>query len=93
MEAVTLEDNKEYVILDNIEIDGIKYLYLAHLSDPEKRTACIRKLVDNNTNIAGLDTEEEYIQMQISDVLSTPVYQALLKPLRRSRPEQEFLQH
>lgn len=60
MEAVTLEDNKEYVILDTIEIDGIKYLYLAHLSDPEKRTACIRKLVDNNINIAGLDTEEEY---------------------------------
>lgn len=60
MEAVTLEDNKEYIILDTIEIDGIKYLYLAHLNDPEKRTACIRKLVDNNTNIAGLDTEEEY---------------------------------
>ena len=60
MEVVTLEDNKEYIILDTIEIEGIKYLYLAHLTDPEKKTACIRKLVDNDTNIAGLDSEFEY---------------------------------
>lgn len=60
MEVVTLEDNKDYLILDTLEVEGIKYIYLCLVTDQEKKSVCIRKLVDNEENIAGLDTEEEY---------------------------------
>lgn len=60
MEVVTLEDNKDYVILDTIEIDGIKYVYLVLATNEEQKSVCVRKLVDNEENLAGLDSEEEY---------------------------------
>lgn len=60
MEVVTLEDNKDYLVLDTLEIDEIKYIYLCLVTDQEKKSVCIRKLVDDEKNIVGLDSEEEY---------------------------------
>lgn len=60
MEVITLEDNRDYIILDTIEIDNIKYIYLVLATEEEQKSVCIRKIVDNGENIAGLDSEEEY---------------------------------
>lgn len=60
METIVLEDNKDYIILDTIEIEETKYIYLCLATDNEKKSVCIRKIVDNGENIAGLDNEEEY---------------------------------
>jgi hypothetical protein len=59
MEIVVLEDNKEYYILDTINVLNKKYVYLCEVEDKTKKNVCVRKLVDNDTNIAGLDSEEE----------------------------------
>lgn len=60
MEIVRLEDNQEYVVLDKIVINNIKYIYLVLSTDQTKKSVCIRKLVDEEQNIAGLDSQEEY---------------------------------
>ena len=65
VKTVILEDKKEYVIVDTIEIDGIKYLYLGELEELQSEsvsmpTVVIRKLDKKEKNILGLDTEEEY---------------------------------
>ena len=60
MEIVYLEDNKKYIILDQITIENIKYVYLVESTDNEKKVICIRKLVDDEKNLAGLDSKEEY---------------------------------
>lgn len=60
LETTILEDNKEYAIIDIIEIDGIKYIYLSAISDIDtKKQVCIRKEL-NEEEIIGLDNEEEY---------------------------------
>lgn len=60
MDIVTLEDNKDYIILDTLEVEGIKYVYLVESTDKEQKKACIRKIVDNGEYLAGLDSEIEY---------------------------------
>ena len=60
MEVVTLEDNKEYIVLDTIKINQAKYIYLMLATDEAKKSFCIRKLIDNDQFIAGLENEEEY---------------------------------
>ena len=60
MDIVTLEDNKDYIILDTLEVEGIKYVYLVESTEAEDKKVCIRKIVDNGEYIAGLDNETEY---------------------------------
>lgn len=60
MEVVTLEDNQEYIVLDKIVINNIKYIYLVLSTDESKKNVCIRKIVDQGANLAGLDSQEEY---------------------------------
>lgn len=60
MDIVTLEDNKDYIILDTLEVEGIKYVYLVESTEAENKKVCIRKIVDNGENLAGLDNEVEY---------------------------------
>ncbi len=65
MDTVLLEDQFEYVVVDTLEINNTKYLFLGlkeelenqHLSLP---TITIRKLDQTEENILGLDSEEEY---------------------------------
>lgn len=59
MEKVLLEDNNWYLILDKLVINNQKYIYLVQSTNAKKKQICIRKLVDNDTNLVGL-TEPEY---------------------------------
>lgn len=58
VEVVPLENGKKYMILDTIEIDGIKYIYLSQIENDQE--FCIRKLSLDELDILGLDSEEEY---------------------------------
>ncbi len=58
MMKITLEDNKEYKIIDEIEIDKVKYLYLCNSED--EMDVCIRKKSRDEREVLGLDNEKEY---------------------------------
>ncbi len=63
-EVVILEDNQEYGIVDTIEINNTKYIYLyemRYLNENKKPEIVIRKLDKTEENIVGLDSQEEYI--------------------------------
>ena len=54
----TLEiDNKEYILLDEVELNNQKYVYLINSLDPEDTV--IRKYGLDNT-LLGLDSEQEF---------------------------------
>lgn len=57
---ITLEDNKEYIIVDAITIENVEYLYLINEEDIGK--LCIRKVqtIDNKECLAGLKDELEF---------------------------------
>lgn len=57
---ITLENNKNYVLLSTIDIDNNKYFYMAEELNPED--LCIRKVVidkDNDEALVKLDNKEE----------------------------------
>lgn len=53
-------DDEEYIVADEIEIDGIKYMYLSKEDDP--LNYMIRKIKPENglKYVIKLDSEEEY---------------------------------
>ncbi len=57
LETITLEDNKTYYILDTIPIENTKYLFL---SEENGSNVVIRKLSQDEKDVIGLNTEEEY---------------------------------
>lgn len=59
LDAIKLE-GKEFVIIDEISLAGIKYVHLANADDPED--FCIRKIVMENEKemLIGLDSDEEF---------------------------------
>ena len=60
MDIITLEDFKDYIILDILEIENTDYVYLVLVTDKEKKNVCIRKVIDNGTNLGGLESDLEY---------------------------------
>lgn len=61
IEVDTIElEGKEYIIVEEITINGVVYMHLANSSDPED--FCIRKVIveDNEEIITGLDNREEF---------------------------------
>lgn len=65
VETVLLEDKKEYAIIDTIEKEEVKYIYLGLVEELESEEnknplIVIRKLDKKGKNILGLDSEEEY---------------------------------
>ncbi len=58
MERVKLEDNKYYLIVDEIKIEGINYIYLSEEDNPSD--ICVRKEINNGKDISGLDNQEEF---------------------------------
>ncbi len=57
---ITLENNKNYVLLSTIDVDNNKYFYMANELNPED--LCIRKVVidkDNDESLVKLDNKEE----------------------------------
>jgi hypothetical protein len=59
LDAIKLE-GKEFVIVDEISLAGIKYVHLANADDAED--FCIRKIVLENGKemLTGLDSDEEF---------------------------------
>lgn len=60
MESVILENNKEYLILNEIKNGSDKYIYLVNAEDP--KDFCIRKSLVNSEKevLIGLKDEEEF---------------------------------
>lgn len=60
VETIILEDQKEYIITDELEIGKVKYVYLTNEEDISK--IVIRKInnINNEEYLVGLDTEEEF---------------------------------
>lgn len=60
LDTIKLEDGLIYVIVETIEIDNNKYVYLTNIED--EKDFCIRKIIiENNEEILiGLDSEEEF---------------------------------
>ena len=59
-EYLTLEDGKEYLIIDEIEIDGINYVYLSNGEDNENFRVRKNKKVGNIEMLVGLDSDQEF---------------------------------
>lgn len=60
VEKVTLSDGITYIIIDEIEIDSKKYVYLTNEND--EKDFCIRKSEIENSEefFVGLDSDEEF---------------------------------
>ena len=58
--VVTLEDGIEYAVIDEINYDNKKFIYLTNVNDHED--FCIRKIITENNEqfIIGLDDEQEF---------------------------------
>ena len=59
VEVITLEDDKEYNVVDKLSLNGFTYLILANVSDDSD--ICVRKEVekDGKSYIAMLANDEE----------------------------------
>ncbi|MEG0995121.1 MAG: hypothetical protein RR359_00760 [Bacilli bacterium] len=55
--TILLEDNNNYIIIDEIPYNDFKYVYLTNALD--SNDFCIRKLI-NNQDLIGLDNEQEF---------------------------------
>ncbi len=57
--AVTLENGQDYLIMETIIFNNVEYLYLVNESDI--KDVCIRKKINENeeTYLTGLDNEDE----------------------------------
>ena len=57
--AVTLENGQDYLIMETIIFNNVEYLYLVNESDI--KDVCIRKKINVNeeTYLTGLDNEDE----------------------------------
>lgn len=60
MDVVTLEDGNEYVILDEIDIDGVKYVYLTTDEDEPKFKVRKVQMAGNIEMYVGLDSDSEF---------------------------------
>ena len=59
-DVVTLEDGKEYFILDEIDIDGTKYVYLSADDDEQKFKVRKVQMAGNIEMYVGLDSDQEF---------------------------------
>lgn len=59
-EMVTLEDGKEYVIIEEITENDVTYVYLTNVED--ETDFCIRKVIDEQTGkmLIGLSDNNEF---------------------------------
>jgi len=59
-DVITLEDGIEYAIIEEIEANNNKYVYLSNVNDSED--FCIRKVIieGNEEVLIGLEDEDEF---------------------------------
>ena len=53
-------NNIEYIILDEIETNNTRYIYLSESENPENFMIRKLRIIDNNECIVNLDNEEEF---------------------------------
>ena len=56
---IMLENNKEYLVIDKIEVDGKYFVYLSNIDDSEDFCARKEIEVDDKKILVGLDNKEE----------------------------------
>lgn len=59
-DSVTLEDGEEYIILDEIDIDDDRYVYLSNENGNHKFKIRKTKMVGNIEMFVGLDSDDEF---------------------------------
>lgn len=64
--VITLEDGKDYMIIETIVNGNDKYLFLANEND--RTDMCVRKVInkDGKEYITKLDSENEFNEVMIS---------------------------
>ncbi|NLD79166.1 MAG: hypothetical protein GX641_02425 [Mollicutes bacterium] len=67
-EAITLDDNIEYYVIDNVMQGADNYLYLAKSSDPKEIMIAKEIITDNEISIEEV-TDEAKEQEIITEVL------------------------
>ena len=67
-EAITLDDNIEYYVIDNVMQGADNYLYLAKSSDPKEIMMAKEIITDNEISIEEV-TDEAKEQEIITEVL------------------------
>ena len=59
MKTIILDDNTEYVLLEEIMINNTNYTLFSNINDPNYITLRKTKYEDNESYYVGLDSEEE----------------------------------
>lgn len=64
-ETVILDNNKEYVIIEQINFNNNQYIFLANPND--ENDFCIKKIIKKDLEelIVSLDNEEEFNQVLV----------------------------
>lgn len=59
MKTIVLDDNTEYVLLEEIMINNTNYTLFSNINDPNDITLRKTKYEDNESYYVGLDSKEE----------------------------------
>lgn len=59
MKTIILDDNIEYVLLEEITINNTNYTLFSNINDPKDITLRKTKYEDNESYYVGLDSKEE----------------------------------
>ena len=59
MKTIILDDNTEYVLLEEIMINNTNYTLFSNINDPNDITLRKTKYEDNESYYVGLDSKEE----------------------------------
>lgn len=63
-DIITLEDNKKYLVVENINIDNNYYLLLTDYEDDKSDIAIVKVInTTDNTYLDNIDDEEEYTKV------------------------------
>lgn len=63
-DIITLEDNKKYLVVENINIDNNNYLLLTDYEDDKSDIAIVKVInTTDNTYLDNIDDEEEYTKV------------------------------
>ena len=63
-DIITLEDNKKYLVVENINIDNNYYLLLTDYEDNKSDIAIVKVITTtDNTYLDNIDDEEEYTKV------------------------------
>ena len=75
MKTIILDDNNEYVLLEEITINNTNYTLFSNINNPKDITLRKTKYEDNGSYFVGLDSKEEVekVLMHISKSYLTKI--------------------